>query len=120
MVDYVPRCLKRTGKASAALREEQVGVIDDIGSFRHFFNLSMGKELGTSDRSHLVPSFRVNVVCTSQDDVVTKHPATLTINMLRDIVTLSEGSNTASQPLLEFSMSQGVLPTRIELSLIHI
>ncbi len=111
MVDCMPACLQRTGTASAALKSEQIGVTDDLGSLRHFFVLSHPEGVA-SLASHLRPVFRIELVLTSSDDIVTKHPATISIDLAEDTVVLHKSRS--STPYLTFSVSRGMAPTLLE------
>ena len=108
MVDCIPSFCRRRGKASASLRSEQVGVTDDIGALRHFYVLDH-PEGPSALRTHLRPTFPVELIIMGKDNTAHKHPSSLTVDIHSDTVTLT--MNKSMIPYITFSMSQGSKPT---------
>ena len=110
MVDFVPHCCRRRGKASASLRSEQVGVADDLGALRHFYVLDH-PEGPSALRTHLRPTFPIELIITDTDNTANKRTSSLTIDIHTDTITLT--MNKSITPYLIFSMSHGPTPTSI-------
>ena len=84
---------------------------DDLGAFRHFYVLDHPE--GTSKlQTHLRPTFPLELIKTSADQTVTKHPASLTIDIQTDHITLT--LNKSMSPYVTFSMSHGKKPTKLQ------